>query len=364
MRLAEVPTPALVVDVPALDRNIAKMAAFFREGSCRLRPHFKAHKTPEIAKRQLEAGSTVGLTCATVGEAEVAAAFCADLLLANEVVTADKCGRVAALAGRVRMTVAVDSVAGLEALARAAQDASSEVGVLVDVNVGQNRCGVAPGEAALELAKLVADTNGVVLAGVMGYEGHVQPIAGRTVRETEARAAMDVLVATADLIRGNDLPCHIVSAGGTGTYDVSGRIAGVTEIQAGSYALMDSDYGRLDLPFEQALFALATVISRPVSERVVADCGHKACAKDHGYPVVLGVEDSVVVGLNDEHATITVPSGCTLSVGDRIRLRPSHVDPTINLHDVLYAVDGERVVGVWPVVARGYEEQRGNYRNR
>lgn len=353
MTSADVSTPALIVDVPAMTRNIARMAEFFADGPCRLRPHFKAHKTPEIARRQLAAGSVTGLTCATVSEAEVAAEFCSDILIANEVVSPDKCDRIAALARGATITVAVDSRCGVEAVASAARRAAVKVCVLVDVNVGQNRCGVAPGEAALELARHVHATQGVTLVGVMGYEGHAQAIADRGERQAAATAAMLALVTTAALIKGRGLPCEVVSAGGTGTYDISGRVEGVTEIQAGSYALMDSDYGRLDLPFEQALFVLSTIVSRPTDQRIVADCGHKACSKDHGVPQLLGIDGAVVVGLNDEHATVSIPGDARVSVGDRIRIRPSHVDPTMSLHDVVYAVDGDIVVGVWPI-ARGY----------
>ena len=165
---------------------------------------------------------------------------------------------------------------------------------------------------------------------------------------------MEALVATARLLREHGLPCDIVSGGGTGTHDISGRVEGVTEIQAGSYALMDGDYGRLDLPFEQALFVLGTIVSRPLPERCVADCGHKATTKDHGNPSVEGLAGATVTSLNDEHAVIALPPGATIAVGDRIRLRPSHIDPTMNLHDVVYAIDGGQVVGVWPVAARGY----------
>jgi D-serine deaminase-like pyridoxal phosphate-dependent protein len=358
MLVRDLPTPALVVDVAALDRNIRRMADFFAAGACRLRPHFKAHKTPEIARRQLAAGSCAGLTCATVSEAEVAAAFCNDLLIANEPVGPGKCDRVAVLAGRVRTTIAVDSTAGLEAISAAAHRAGVTVGVLIDLNVGQTRCGVLPGPAAVALAAQAAETAGVELRGVMGYEGHVVSLPDRAEREARTREAMAGLVATAALIRAAGLPCAIVSAGGTGTYDISGRIDGITEIQAGSYVLMDTDYGRLDVPFEQAFWALGTIISRPDPRRCVADCGHKSMTKDHGLPTVRGLDGASVVSLNDEHATITIPSESAIAVGDRVFLRPSHTDPTMNLHDVVYALEGEKVIGVWPVAARGYPEHR------
>jgi D-serine deaminase-like pyridoxal phosphate-dependent protein len=356
--LGQIPTPALVVDVAALDRNIARMAAFFASGPCRLRPHFKAHKTPEIARRQLAAGSCIGITCATVSEAEVTADLCDDLLIANEIVSADKCARVAALAREVAMTVAVDSGAGVAALASAARATGVTIGVLVDVNVGQGRCGVEPGDVALAFAKHAASTSGLVLRGVMGYEGHLQPVRGRAERESRTRAAMNGLVETARRIRGAGIPCDVVSSGGTGTYDISGRVDGITEIQAGSYALMDSDYASVGVPFEQAFTVLGTIVSRPSAERCVADCGHKSMTKDHGHPSVRGIEGATVTALNDEHAVIAVPASCTLSIGDRIHLIPSHTDPTVNLHDVFYAVEGNRVVGVWPITARGYAEHR------
>jgi len=352
--LADLPTPALIVDVPVLDRNIARMAHFFAEGTCRLRPHVKAHKTPAIARRQLAAGSCVGLTCATVREAEAVAAFCDDVLIANEIVTADKCGRAAALAASRRVTVAVDSVEGVEALAVAARAAGVILGVLVDLNVGQMRCGVLPGEPALTLAARVAATSGLRLHGVMGYEGHVQPVRERGDRAAQAQRAMTALVDTAAQLRAAGLPCEIVSGGGTGTFDISGRMAGVTEIQAGSYVLMDTDYGDVGVPFEQAFFVLGTIVSRPAADRCVADAGHKSTTKDHGLPRVHGVEGATVTSLNDEHATIAIPPAAAIRIGDRVRLVPSHTDPTMNLHDVIYAVEGERVVDVWPISARGY----------
>jgi D-serine deaminase-like pyridoxal phosphate-dependent protein len=356
--LRDIPTPALVLDVAALDRNITRMAAFFAEGPCRLRPHFKAHKTPEIARRQLAAGSCTGMTCATVGEAEMVAAFCGDVLLANEVVTAEKCARVAALARRVRITVAVDSLTGLGALSKAASEADVRVGVLVDLDVGQGRCGVEPGDPALALAQQAAQSKGITLRGVMGYEGHLQPVRERADRELRTRQAMQGLVATATLIREAGLPCEIVSAGGTGTYDISGRIDGITEIQAGSYALMDTDYAGVGVPFEPAFWLLGTVVSRPTRDRCVADCGHKSATKDHGYPAVRGIPGAAVTALNDEHATISLPGDCRLEIGDRVELLPSHTDPTVNLHDVFYVVRDDRVVDVWPIAARGYPEHR------
>jgi D-serine deaminase-like pyridoxal phosphate-dependent protein len=358
MILNDIPTPALVVDVAALERNILRMADFFSLRTCKLRPHFKAHKTPEIARRQLAAGSCTGLTCATVGEAEAVARLSRDILIANEVVDPDKCRRAAELARHVTITVAVDSLIGLERLSAAADKAGSILCTLIDVNVGQDRCGVSPGRDAVSLAGRAVDTPNTRLRGLMGYEGHAVGIAGRADREALVRQSMEQLVSTAEMFRKAGLPTEIVSAGGTGSYDISSGFDGITEIQAGSYALMDTDYGKLGLPFEHALAVLGTIVSRPTAGRLVADCGHKACTKDHGNPTVRNVEGASVLGLNDEHAIIAAPPDNVLNVGDRIQLLPSHIDPTVNLHDVMYALDGDTVIDVWPITARGYVEQR------
>ena len=356
--LTEIPTPALVVDVTAMERNIKRMADFFKDGPCRLRPHFKAHKTPEIARRQLVAGSCSGLTCATVSEAETVVELCDDVLIANEVIDPIKCARIAQLAHRSRMTIAIDSAEGLEVIGRAARDAGVSIGVLVDVNVGQMRCGVRPGHGVVRLAQQAGEVAGVELRGVMGYEGHLMGVTDRKERELCTREAMGGLVESAKMVRTAGLSCGVVSGGGTGTYDISGRVEGVTEIQAGSYVVMDSEYGRLDMPFEQAFWVLGTVISRPETTRLVADCGHKSMTKDHGLPAVRDLSGGTVVSLNDEHSTIQVPDDCPVRIGDRVFLRPSHTDPTINLHDAFYVLEHDRVVDVWPIAARGYREHR------
>jgi D-serine deaminase-like pyridoxal phosphate-dependent protein len=356
--ISEIPTPALLIDLPVMERNVQRMAKFFAEGPCKLRPHFKAHKTPEIARRQLAAGSCTGLTCATVGEAEIAAMFCDDILIANEVMGTEKCARVATLAESIDLKIAADSESGLREIAAAATAAGTTVGVLVDVDVGLPRCGIAPGAPALALARLVASTSGVELRGVMGYEGHVVGIDDREKRTAGATVAMEKLTLTARVLKEAGLPCEIVSAGGTGTYDITGRSEGVTEIQAGSYVLMDTAYAKLDIPFEQAFSVLGTVISRPRPGLCVTDSGHKACTEDHGNPDVRDLQGATVIFLSDEHATISIPADSDIKVGDHIRLWPSHVDPTVNLHDVFYVLDGDAVLDVWPIVARGYPEHR------
>lgn len=360
MKVSEIATPALIVDLPAMQRNIDRMAAYYAGRACKLRPHFKAHKTPAIARRQLAGGQCTGITCATVGEAEVVVAdgIDAEILIANEVVGPGKAARVAALAKRVPLIVAVDSEFGLRDLSAAAQAAGVEIGALVDINVGLPRCGVAPGEPAVALAKAIDAAPGVVLRGAMGYEGHVMGFADRAEREEKTHKSMDRLLRSVQAIREAGLRCEIVSGGGTCTFDITGAIEGITEVQAGTYVLMDSSYMYPDLPFELAISVIGTVLSRPRPEMLVADCGHKSATMDHGNPPVKGIEGASVLFLSDEHATIAVPPECTLGPGDHIEMYGSHIDPTINLHDAIYAVDGDEVVEVWPIAARGYPEHR------
>ena len=343
--LDDLTTPALCVDLDALERNLERMATFFRGRPCALRPHVKAHKTPAIARLQAAAGCA-GFTCATVDEIAVLARHgFDDLLLANEVLDPTKVPALRRLAERVRLTVAVDSLAGI-ALLR-----DLPVDVLIDVNVGLPRCGVRPDEA-LALARGI-DGSRLRLRGVMGYEGHAMAIPDPPTRARVARDAMAVLLDVAGRLRAAGFAIEVVSAGGTGTYDVTGTIPGVTEVQAGSYALMDTAYARFGLPFEEALRCLTTVVSVQGSLAVL-DGGLKALAVDHGNPELPDAVPASVLFLSDEHTTLALQQGFAARPGDRLWLRPSHVDPTVNLHDRLFALRGHEVVDVWPVEARGY----------
>jgi D-serine deaminase-like pyridoxal phosphate-dependent protein len=330
VRLEELTTPALVVDAARLEHNLATMAAALP--GRRLRPHVKAHKCTALAARQAAHGHA-GFTCATTVEAHglARAGLGEDLLLANEVVD------VARLRGLVRsgarVTVAVDSEETVTAAA-----AAGVADVVVDVNVGLPRCGCAP-DAAGRLAES-ARARGLVVRGVMGYEGHVVGLEDRARRVELVQVAMELLVSAHEAVGGD-----LISAGGTGTYDIN---TAATEIQAGSYALMDSAYGRLSLPFSQALTVLATVVS--VSPGwAVADCGAKALAMDHGNPTIEGAE---VWFCSDEH--LTFAPGTKVRVGDRVRVVPSHVDPTVAYHERLHVVDGDDVLESWPVDLRGW----------
>ncbi len=330
MKTSELTTPALLVDARGLESNIRTMAEAL-PGE-RLRPHVKAHKCTALASRQAAAGHA-GFTCATMREMEgmVRAGLGEDLLLANEVADATRLGTLARAGARI--TAAVDSEATIDAAARAGVPE-----VLIDVNVGLPRCGCPP-EWAGRLAER-ARAAGLAVRGVMGYEGHIVGLEDRAARSAMLEDSMGQLILAADQVGG-----EVISAGGTGTYDLN---TWATEIQAGSYALMDTAYGKLGLPFVQALSVLATVISVSANW-VVADCGLKALGMDHGNPSVEGAE---VWFCSDEHLTF-VP-GSPLRVGDRIEVLPAHVDPTVAYHDHLFLVDGDEVLERWDVDLRGW----------
>ncbi len=336
--VAELSTPALVVDAATLEANLAAMAAALPGPRCR--PHVKAHKCTALARLQDEHGHRT-FTCATPREVigVVAAGLGDDVLLANEVLDAKRLAALATLDARV--TVAVDSA---ETAAAAADAGLREV--VVDVNVGLPRCGVAPDEAGA-LAD-VARARGLMVRGVMGYEGHVVGLTDRAERVHQTAACMALLAHAHDQVGGD-----LISAGGTGTYDINDV---ATEIQAGSYALMDTAYGALDLPFRRALSVSATVISVNRGDGyAVADCGLKALGMDHGNPTI---DAATVWFCSDEHVTFSPDpasgSGALPVVGTRVAVWPAHVDPTVAYHERLHVADGDEVVDVWPVDLRGW----------
>jgi len=333
-KLHELPTPALVVDAGALEHNLAVMARALP--GARLRPHVKASKCTALARRQAALGHR-GFCCATVREMEgmAAAGLGDDLLLANETLEAHRLGRLDA-----RVTVAVDSE---PTIAAAAGGGVREV--LIDVNVGLPRCGCAPDQAG-RLADL-ARRRGLRVRGVMGYEGHAMPVAGRAARKAVVDAAMAQLAAAHAQVGGD-----VISAGGTGSFDLN-ELA--TEIQAGSYSLMDTHYARLDLPFRPAFWVWSTVVSTSAAF-AVCDAGLKSLGMDHGNPAIDGAK---VWFCSDEHVTFSpdeaaAGGGLHARVGDRVRVWPAHVDPTVAYHERLYVADGDDVVETWEIDLRGW----------
>ena len=336
--ISDLGTPALVVDAAALEHNLATMARALPGGRCR--PHVKAHKTTALARQQREHGH-VTFTCATAREmiGMARAGLGDDLLLANELVDEDRLKALAALDARV--TVAVDS--------RRTVTAAADAGLtecLIDVNIGLPRCGCAPDEAG-PLAELAA-SRGLSVRGVMGYEGHVVGLTDRDERVRQTAECMALLRQAHDAVGGD-----LISAGGTGTFDIN-TVA--TEIQAGSYALMDTAYGALDLPFRRAVAVAATVVStNPAGGYAVADCGLKSLGMDHGNPTI---DDATVWFCSDEHVTFSINDdggGARLpAVGDRVSVWPAHVDPTVAYHERMHLTDGEQVVDTWDVDLRGW----------
>jgi len=356
--LDDVDTPALLVDLAAFERNIARMANAVRGSGVRLRPHAKSHKCPEIALRQIAAGA-VGVCCQKVSEAEaMAEGGVADVLITNEVVGRSKLARLAALARRARVSVCVDDAANAVDLDAAACAAGVRLDVLVEIDVGANRCGTEPGLPALALARVINGLPSLRFAGLQAYHGAAQHV--RTVEERNAAIAQATEKArrARDLIEDEGLDCELVTGAGTGTFLFEQASGVYNELQPGSYVFMDADYGRNEWgrfpAFEQSLFIWTTVMSAPTPGRAVVDAGLKAHSVDSGMPLVIGLPKAEYVKASDEHGVVRIAPGTRAPrLGEKVRLVPGHCDPTVNLYDWLVCLRGEEVEAVWPVSARG-----------
>jgi D-serine deaminase-like pyridoxal phosphate-dependent protein len=360
--VAAVATPALVIDLDAMERNLAAMAAYARSHGVRLRPHAKMHKSAAIARAQIAAGA-VGVCVQKLSEAEVLAdAGIADIYISNEVVDEAKLTAVAALAGHIKLAIAVDSVLGVDRLADACEAAGTAPDVFVEIDVGQGRCGVSPATAGA-LARHVV-SRGLRFAGLQAYQGGAQHIRVASQREAAAQAAATLVRTAQASIASEGLACPLVTGGGTGTFafESTGGVYG--ELQAGSYPFMDVEYADIepaaDAPrFEHALFVKSQVMSHSASH-VVVDAGIKAYAIDAGLPKAWR-RDLEMINFGDEHGILR-PSGSASAsdlpaLGETIWLVPGHCDPTVNLHDAYVVVRGglERgvVEALWPVDTRG-----------
>jgi D-serine deaminase-like pyridoxal phosphate-dependent protein len=368
MNVQDLDTPALIVDLDAMEKNIETVARFFRGKQCNIRPHFKGHKTPAISHKQLEAGAK-GICTAKLGEAEVLASVgVKDILITNEIVTKQKVDRLARLSTQCKVKVAVDNPSNIEELAGAAREYDTEIGVLVDINVGQfgriegvlDRCGVLPGESALSLTKKVVQARGLKFKGVMGYEGGMGGFPQFEKRKEAAGRAMKPFVDTAKMIQDAGFDVEDVSAGSTGTWNITGAYPGITEVQAGSYVLMDVVYKRLEgVECDNALSVLTTVISTPYAGKAIADIGQKGvCTASTGgaagMPKVKGIDGVEVMKLNVEHCHLSLKQPSKqIHVGDKIELVPYEVDTTVNCYDKMYAVRGGRVEAEWQILGRG-----------
>jgi D-serine deaminase-like pyridoxal phosphate-dependent protein len=359
--LSGVMTPALVVDAAALEANIARMASVAERAGVALRPHAKTHKSPEIARRQLEAGS-IGIACATVYEAEdMAAADIGNLLITSPVVGRDKVARLANLHRRSPMTVALDHPRQAEGLSAALSAGDSPLNILVDVDVGQARTGIVGVEDAVALAQRIRADPRLRFAGLQAYAGNVQHLVDAHERQRAAAEAAGTVRAVVTRLRAVGLAPSIVSGSGTGTSAFDSRGGPYNELQVGSYVFMDADYGRVheldgtNLPFERALFVIATVVSANRPGQVTVDAGTKALAVNGPMPDrFVGVADGSHYSFaGDEHGVIRLPPGAPQPcVGARVLIGVTHCDPTANLHSVYHVVVGDGALVPWPIVGR------------
>ena len=336
---SQLATPALLIDLDALNGNLRTMS--LRHPGTKLRPHTKAHKCTNLANLQSQYGHKT-FTCATPREiiGMAAAGVGKDYLLANEVVDPGRLSALAKVSQSARVTIAVDSEITVMAAARAGL-----CDVLIDVNVGLPRCGVAPALAG-QLADF-ARKQKMTVHGVMGYEGHLMMVDGHEKRKQRVADSMQLLASASQDVGG-----EIISAGGTGTFDLHDETC-INELQAGSYALMDTHYAKLNLPFDQSCFVLGTVISKS-TDWLVIDVGLKSLGMDHGNPSVDGFD---VLFCSDEHTTLATKKeskNTKVSVGDKLRVIPAHIDPTMAMHELAFLVRGDEVIDSWPIDLRGW----------
>ena len=361
MHKTELDTPALLIDLDKMEANIQTMADYISTVNAQLRPHMKTHKTPIIAHKQIAAGA-IGVTCAKLGEAEaVIHAGVRDVLIANQVVGSHKIARLINLARHSEIMVAVDNPQNVQAISEAAAAKGVTVRMLIEVNIGMDRCGVEPGKPALELANQIRQSPNLKFEGLMGYEGHTVAKPDLKERKANVQEAMQHLIDTKDYVEKHGIEVSIMSGGGTGTFNLTGSIPEMTEVQAGSYIFMDSTYRNVEGVGEQfdcSLSVLATVVSRPSTDRVIVDTGLKVLAKEFGIPQPIGITGVELTGLSEEHGTLKTvgqasDTNVSLTPGDKLEILPTHCCTTVNLHDRYYGIRNGIVESVWDIAARG-----------
>jgi 3-hydroxy-D-aspartate aldolase len=361
----ELETPVLLVDLDAMERNLDRMAENLEGTGMKLRAHGKTHKSPYLARKQIARGA-VGVCCQKVSEAEVMAeGGVENILVSSEVVSASKLRRLAALTRHTELMVVVDHPQGAEMLSAAMKAVGSEISVLVDVDVGQGRCGVLPGAPAMELAQRVDRLSGLHMRGIQAYYGTAQHVEGFDVRKNVNAEAIGKMKEIVSDFEASGLSVDVRSGGGTGTWRWDVEAGVLNELQAGSYLFMDSHYGRIGGEkgpvyddFEPSLFVLTTVVSTPTNDRVIVDAGHKALASDSGLAPCIELEGAEHVKASDEHGVLQLSSVARRpELGETLLFQPSHCDPTINLYDAYYGIRGGMEEGtletIIPVAARG-----------
>jgi len=360
MSLAEVDTPALLLDLDAFERNLDRLDKSLAGLRIRVRPHAKSHKCAEIALRQMARGA-IGVCCQKISEAEaMVEGGVMNVLVSNEVVGAPKLTRLAALARRARISVCVDNEQNVVDMDAAARAAGAKIDVLVEVNVGGNRCGVEPGPACVDLAQRIAASRQLRFAGLHAYQGAAQHARTPAERKAAIAQAVQYVRITVEALQANGLKPEIITGAGTGTYLLEAASGVYNEIQPGSYIFMDADYnrnlgedGKPTHAFEQSLYVWATVMSHASPERAVVDAGLKALSVDSGMPLVADLPGVEFLKASDEHGVLKLAQGTHVTVGDKLRLVPGHCDPTVNLYDWIVGLRADKVECVWPVTARG-----------
>ncbi|MCJ9754243.1 DSD1 family PLP-dependent enzyme [Neorhizobium sp. BETTINA12A] len=360
-KIADIQTPALIIDLDAFERNVARMKDHAEAMGVRLRPHAKTHKSADVALYQIANGGAVGICCQKVSEAEaLVRGGVTDVLVANEVADRKKIDRLARLAKSAHVSVCVDDPTVVATLSEAAVLHGVTLDVLVEIDCGARRCGVLPGAPAVELAKAVAAAPNLAFTGIQAYHGSAQHIYDPMERRAAIDKAIGMARETTELLRDAGLGPEIITGAGTGTHDLEGASGVYNELQPGSYIFMDADYARVRSTegngtvggFEHALFVLTSIMSKPASGRAICDAGLKAHSIDSGLPTVFERPDLKFVSASDEHGKIEDPQD-TLKLNDRLRLVPGHCDPTCNLYDWYVCVRNGRVEALWPVTARG-----------
>jgi len=357
--LEQVDTPALVVDLDALEGNLLRMAKALEGSAVRLRPHAKSHKCAQIARAQIAAGA-VGVCAQKVSEAEaLVAGGVADVLVTNEIVGKQKVARLARLAREAKVGVLADDAGNVAELDAAARAGRVRLDVLVEIDVGAHRCGIEPGEPALALARDIAGCRNLRFAGLHAYHGAAQHVRSASERRAAIAAAAESARTTQALIEGAGIACETITGAGTGTFPLESASRVFNEIQPGSYVFMDADYNRNAWEegwprFEQSLFVLTAVMSTPAPDRAVVDAGLKASSVDSGMPLVHQRPGVEYAKASDEHGVLKIAAGAKApKLGEKILLVPGHCDPTVNLYDWLVCVRKGKVEALWPVTARG-----------
>lgn len=362
MSLWDLPTPALLIDLGAMEANLNKMADYYRPKRARLRPHAKTHKCPVIARKQMELGA-VGVCAAKVSEAEVLVeGGVGKVLITSPVVSADKIERVVKLAARSPdVQMVVDQPANVKDFNDAAAAAGVKLTVLIDLNLGSDRTGLDPGEPTVKLAQEVGKRPSLRFGGLQAYAGHLMHVVGFEYRKALSRKALARALESKHRLEKAGFEVPVLSVGGTGTYNVDGDVDGVTDVQVGSYLFMDVNYravggerGPIFDDFQPSLLVLATAISQPVPGRITIDAGYKAFATDQEPPELRDIQGVSYRWGGDEHGILQFrdPSR-QIQIGDKVLLLASHCDPTVNLYDQFYTFRGEEVEGIWPIAARG-----------